>query len=112
MSNEISSELLESLVPVKELNAENRTQMVNNARVDNLQPGQKLAAAEEHDWLVYLVEGKLSLASQASAAGSVEGDSPRAKLPVFAERVTSDFAVAESPTRILRLEKALFNKLL
>ncbi len=112
MSNEISSELLENLVPIKELNAENRTQLVNNARVDSLQPGQKLAAAEEHDWLVYLVQGKLSLASQASAAGSVEGDTPRAKLPVFAERVTSDFAVAESPTRILRLEKALFNKLL
>lgn len=112
MSEHPSSESLAQLVPIKELSEANRAALAAQSTLEELTPGSRLSAAKEHDWLLYLVSGKLSLASMASAAGSMQEDSPRAKLPIFAERAGNDFAVAEAPSQVLRIDKAAFAKLL
>ncbi len=112
MSEHPSSESLAQLVPIKELSEANRTALAEHSKLQALAPGSRLTATKEHDWLLYLVSGKLSLASMASAAGSMEEGSPRAKLPIFADRAGNDFAVAEAPSQVLRIDKAAFAKLL
>lgn len=103
---------LGELVPVKELGAPNLGRLADAAKVETLAPGQKITANSETGWLLYLLEGKLGLASMGRAAGGVEAGTPRAKLPLFSDRTNNDFAVAETAATILRVDKQLFGELL
>lgn len=105
-------ELIATLVPLRELSATNRRRIAEAAREQALAPGERLTAEQEAGALVYLLEGKLGLASSGRVAGELKADAPRAKLPVFADRATKDFAVAEGPARVLRVDKRLFTELL
>lgn len=106
-------QLIAELVPLKELNPENRARLAGTARVETIPPGQKLTAGKESPMFVYVLSGKLGLASIGRAAGSVEAGTPRAKLPVFADRAAAnDFAIAETPTQVLRVVKQQFSELL
>lgn len=106
-------QLIAELVPVKELNAENRARLAGAATIEHLPAGQRLNAGKETATFVYLLEGKLGLASIGRAAGSVEAATPRAKLPIFADRAAAnDFAVAEGPAKLLRIDKQRFSELL
>lgn len=106
------AQILGELVPVKELGEPNLDRLAEAAETQTLSPGDKLTSNNETTWLVYLLEGKLGLASMGRAAGGLEAGTPRAKLPVFSDRANNDFAVAEGSATILRVDKALFGKLL
>lgn len=112
MSQAVDVELLSELIPIKELGAANRAELAGSAEIFELPPGHKLSAAREQTWLLYLLEGKLALASVGRAAGQVAADSARARLPVFSDRAGNDFAIAEAPCVLLRLDKGLFSDLL
>lgn len=112
MSEAVDVELLSELIPIKELGSNNRAALADSARIEELPAGHKLSAAREQAYLVYLLEGELALASVGRAAGQISANSARARLPVFSDRTANDFAVAEAPSMLLRLDKALFGKLL
>lgn len=112
MNLPLNTDSLANLIPVKELSEANRSTLVEKSELIELAPGSRISASREQAWLVYLVAGKLSLASMSSANGSLEEGAPRARLPVFADRANNDFAVAEAPSTLLRLDKALFSELL
>jgi putative nucleotidyltransferase with HDIG domain len=112
MSAVIDDTLLGDLVPVKELGPDHRARLAASARVETIEAGNKLAATKEQDWLIYILEGELGVASVGRSAGKIEASSPRAKLPLFSERASNDFAIAEKSSTILRIDKRLFAELL
>ena len=112
MSEQLANSVLPNLIPIKELSDANRATLAEQASVSELAPGDRLTARDETGSMLYLLAGKLGLASQGKQAGEVEAGTPRAALPLFSDRGNHDFAVAESASKVLRVDKALFAKLL
>lgn len=112
MTEQLASSVFPQLIPIKELSEANRSALAANASVQELSPGARLSARDEAAHMLYLLEGKLGMASQGQIAGTVEGGTPRANLPLFSDRGQHDFAIAETTGRLLRVDKALFSKLL
>ena len=48
--------ILDELYPVKELEPEKRAGLAQRSQVTDLRRGERLEAAREHRWLIYLLE--------------------------------------------------------
>lgn len=104
---QISSEL----VPLKELSDAGRARLIAAAGREDLPAGRKINGSDRTGQLLYLIDGSLGLVSRGQAV-RVTPDSPRARLPLFPDRVTNEFAVAETGCSLLCIDKAAFGELL
>jgi len=102
-------QLSSELVPLKELSDEGRATILSAAEQETLPPGTKLNGADRRERLVYLLEGSLALVSHGQAT-RVTPESPKARLPLFPDRISNEFAVAESNCRLLSIDKQAFGE--
>ncbi|TNF36521.1 MAG: HDOD domain-containing protein [Gammaproteobacteria bacterium] len=112
VGTEFDATLLKHLMPIRELQHEGRSRLLNKARILTLLPGEDLNATEEHRWLLYLLEGKLSMVERGKPPYLLKSDDPRSHHPLFSERDHKLRAIAESPCRILRFDRQFFYTLL
>lgn len=99
--------MLEGLHPVGDLDPEKRAGLAQRGQVMDLRYGQRLDASIEHRWLLYLVEGTVSLVS-GDAATTVAAGSARARQPLFTEGRLQENLVAQGAARILRLDRRVY----
>ncbi len=104
--------LLKHLVPIRELQPDNRRQLAGKCHVIELQPGQMLLDGDEHRWILYLVGGTLNLIDKNQQALKFGADEDRAHYPLFTENSHGMQAVAESGCRVVRFDRQLFSTLL
>ncbi len=110
MSDQHLQGLLETLLLVEELNPENRERLAQKAQFMSLKAGEKLNAAQEHRWLLYLIEGTLGVLSNGKTE-TFQAGSARARQPIFSDTQLKDQAVAGSSGRLLRLDRNLYDTL-
>ncbi len=102
--------LLKGLQPVGTLASEQRTTLATRGHVTQFEAGQRFTAAQEHHWLLYVLEGRVGLSTQGKPEG-VDAGSARARQPIFAEGQLLDHAVALTSVRLLRLDRQLYERL-
>jgi len=93
--------LLKHLVPIRELQPDDRRQMAAKSHVVEMMPGEGLSDSDEHRWLL---KDRHTVAVVANEA--------RAYHPLFTEKSHKVRAVAESPCRVVRFDRQLFSTLL
>jgi hypothetical protein len=74
--------MLEGLQPVGDLDPEKRAGLAQRGQVIDLRYGDRLDASTEHRWLMYLLEGNVSLVS-GGANSTITAGSARAHQPLF-----------------------------
>lgn len=99
------------LWPINELSPADQERLARKARLESLQVGTRLVGAEEHQWLVYLVSGKLEYRDGHGVVSTITGESPRALRPLFGEQGSGSDAVSCSPCRLVRIDRHLFEAL-
>jgi len=104
--------LLKHLVPIRELQPDDRRQMAAKSHVVEMMPGEGLSDSDEHRWLLYLIEGKIELVDKDRHTVAVVANEARAYHPLFTEKSHKVRAVAESPCRVVRFDRQLFSTLL
>ena len=72
--------------PVNELNAINRAALCRTATVVHVQRNDVVKPEGAHRWLMYLVEGSLTLYSGKDEVGQISSRSPEALKPLFADK--------------------------
>jgi HD-like signal output (HDOD) protein len=102
---------LGELVPIKELSDAAQARLAATASAEILAPGAKLKAGERLDRLLYLLVGSLGLVSRGKASRVTSG-SARARMPLFADRLTNEFAVAETECVLLNVDRQALGELL
>ena len=98
-------------VPLKELSDAGRSRLLADAQREALPPGRKINGSDRQHELLYLLDGSMGLVSGGQAI-RLTSESPRAREPLFAERVTNEFAVAETECSVLRIDRAAFSQAL
>ena len=104
--------LLKQLVPIRDLQPEDRQQLAVKSHVIDMLPGQALDAADEHRWILYLLEGKIELIERDQQPLMVLSNEVRAYHPLFTEKSHKLRAVAETHCKIIRFDRQLFSTLL
>ena len=112
MGEQISKEQLDQLVPINELSPGARERLVPRVQVARLASGARVIIGEERAFLVYLLEGDLCLAAKGNPVERIVSDTERACRPVFGHDGQADQAVASVASKILRIERQLFEALL
>jgi len=109
---QIEPSLLKFIVPIKQLQPENRSQMANQCHLIELSPGEALTANEEHRWFLYLMEGKLDLLGVDQPPVTLKSSDRRAFHPLFNEGERKLRGVALTACKIARFDKQQFHTLL
>ncbi len=110
-TSDLNANSLAHLTPLSTLkSAEHLQLLVDKAEVQDLGWRHKLAHAEEHRWLVYVLSGEVQLKNASGQEEKVSAGSSRAAAPLFHEPGTT--AIAKSGTRILRVDRKLADMLL
>ncbi len=99
--------MLEGLQPVGDLGPDKRAGLAQRGQIMDLRYGQKLDASTEHRWLLYLLEGNVSLVS-GGAATTISAGSGRARQPLFHEGQFQEHVVTQGVARILRLDRRVY----
>ena len=84
--------------------------LLDKARVEKLGWRHKLAQADEHHWLVYVLSGEVHLRTSAGGEEKVSAGSARASAPLFQD--AGAVGIAKSGTEILRIDRRLADMLL
>jgi len=84
--------------------------LLDKAQIQALGWRQKLAQADEHHWLVYVISGEIHLKNTAGGEERVSAGSERASAPLFLHAGAT--AIAKSGTQILRVDRKLADMLL
>lgn len=74
------------VAPVSELNAQNRAALCKTATVTHMQRNDQLKPENSHRWLMYLVEGSLTLYSGKDEIGTLNSRTPDALQPLFEDK--------------------------
>lgn len=104
--------LLNHLIPIQELQPEDRQTLANKSHILELQRGDELIAADQHRWLLYLLEGKLDLRAARQAPELFDARDKRALHPVFIDGEHKSHGVAQTRCKVICLDRQLFNTLL
>jgi len=99
--------MLEGLQPVGDLDSDKRAGLAQRGQIIYLRYGQRLEAATEHRWLLYLLQGSVSLVAS-SGTINVVADSARARQPLFSEGQLQEQAVAQGAASVLRLDRRVY----
>jgi HD-like signal output (HDOD) protein len=84
--------------------------LLDRAQIQSLGWRHKLAQADEHHWLVYVLSGEIQLKTSDGGEERVSAGSLRASAPLFLESGAT--GVARSGTQILRVDRKLADMLL
>lgn len=101
---------LKHLIPIKQLQSEQRLQIAKQSQLLQLHSGDELSANEEQFWFVYLFEGKLDLLEKGCPPVLLSAEDKRALYPLFNEGEQSARVLTQTGCIIVRFEKQLFNR--
>ncbi len=107
----VPRELLDELVPIKDLAPKRREALRRSASIQQLGAGQRLASIDNSRRISYLLEGQLSLTCAGKSQG-LEAGTPRARQPVFPLQGLSEAAVTRGQCKIVHFDRALYELLL
>ena len=98
--------------PVNELNAVNRAALCRTASVVHVQRNDVVKPEGAHRWLMYLVEGSLTLYSGKDEVGQISSRSPEALKPLFADKGAYQSARTSTVARIVKFGREQLDILL
>ncbi|MDD3519185.1 MAG: HDOD domain-containing protein [Chromatiales bacterium] len=102
---------LQRLTPFAALSPEHRAQLARSARIEEVEAGFRIKAADRTAWLMFLLEGELGVVNQGRAA-LVTPDLERAHQPLFDGPAGDDFVVGKTPCRLLLVDREAFQQVL
>ncbi|AOV18031.1 hypothetical protein BJI67_14025 [Acidihalobacter aeolianus] len=103
-------EEIDDLIPLNGLSTENRNRLAEKGQVVTLKARETLDGKDADRWLTYLLDGTVTL-KHGNGNEVVSGGTSRAKRPLFGEG-RQIAAVASVPSRLLRLDRRLFDIIL
>ncbi|MFK7861909.1 MAG: HDOD domain-containing protein [Granulosicoccus sp.] len=98
--------------PVNELNAINRVAICKSATVVHVQRNDQIKPENSHRWLMYLVEGSLSLYSGKEEVGVINARTPEALQPLFLDKGAYQSARTSAMAKIVRFGREQLDILL
>ncbi|MCW9013556.1 MAG: HDOD domain-containing protein [Gammaproteobacteria bacterium] len=104
--------LLKRLIPIRDLQPDDRRQMAVKSHIIDLWAGDELTANEEHRWLLYLLEGKVDLLEPGQSPQLIHAGDVRSHHPLFPENQYQARMVAQTRCNVIRFDKQLFTTLL
>ncbi len=75
-----------SVSPVNELNAVNQAAICKSASITHMQRNDVLKPENAHRWLMYLIEGSVTLYSGKEEVGTLSARTPQALEPLFSDK--------------------------
>ncbi len=114
-SNENSTLLLaaaSAVSPVNELNAVNRAAICRTATLQHVQRNDVVKPENSHRWLVYLVEGSLSLYQGKEEVGTITARTAEALQPLFRDKAAYQSARTHSMAKIVKFGREQLDILL
>ena len=105
-----NTSILDGLQPVCELDADKRVGLAQRAQFVDLRWGSRLEASQEHRWMLYLLEGNLSLVTDGKPL-TIAAGTARARQPVFTEGRLQGYVEALTGVRLLRLDRRFYEML-
>jgi HD-like signal output (HDOD) protein len=112
-SNETSPHeaLLGQLTPIKSLPNSLERRILQRARVIDTGKRQRISSHTENNWIIYLLEGILRVAT-ATGAETITVPSARSLRPVFSGHSLSEVAVTQTECRLLKIDRQFYELLL
>ena len=101
-----------AVLPVSELNAINRAAICRTASVVHVQRNDQIKPENAHRWLMYLVEGTLSLYNGKEEVGQVSARTPEALQPLFLDKGAYQSARTHTVARIVKFGREQLDILL
>ena len=101
-----------AVLPVSELNEANRAALCRTASVVHVQRNDQLRPENSHRWLMYLVEGSLSLYNGKDEVGQISARSPEALQPLFLDKGAYQSARTSTFARIVKFGREQLDILL
>jgi len=98
--------------PVNELNAVNRAALCKTASVVHVQRNDVVKPEGAHRWLMYLVEGSLSLYNGKDEVGSLSARTPEALQPLFPDKTVYQTARTNAVAKIVKFGREQLDILL
>jgi len=98
--------------PVSELNPINRVAICKSATVLHVQRNDQIKPENSHRWLMYLVEGSLSLYSGKDEVGVINARTPEALQPLFLDKGAYQSARTGTVAKIVRFGREQLDILL
>jgi len=98
--------------PVSELNAVNREALCKSATVVHVQRNDQIKPENSHRWLMYLVEGSLSLYTGKDETSVVTARTPEASQPLFQGKGAHQSARTSTVAKIVRFGREQLDILL
>ncbi len=83
------------VVPINELNAENRAAICNSAQITVMQRNDQLKPENSHRYLMFLIEGSVTMISGKEEVGTLSPSSSDALQPLFSNK--DDYQALKSP---------------
>lgn len=103
--------LLGQLMPIKSLPNNLERRLLQRARVIDMDRRQRISSHAEHNWILYLLEGSLRVAT-GTGAETITVPSARSLRPVFSSQSLTEVAVTQTECRILKIDRQFYELLL
>ena len=101
-----------AVTPVSELNAVNRVSLCKSATVVHVQRNDQIKPENSHRWLMYLVEGSLTLYAGKEEVGVINARTPEAMQPLFLDKGSYQSVRTSTVAKIVRFGREQLNILL
>jgi len=101
-----------AVLPVSELNVANRAALCRTASVVHVQRNDQIKPENSHRWLMYLVEGTLSLYNGKEEVGQINARTPEALQPLFLDKGAYQSARTSTVARIVKFGREQLDILL
>ena len=98
--------------PVSELNAVNRAALCKSATVVHVQRNDQLKPEGANRWLMYLIEGTLTLYDGKDEVGSIAAKSPESLQPLFLDKSAYQLAKTQTVAKIVKFGREQLDILL
>ena len=98
--------------PVSELNAINRAAICKTATVVHVQRNDQIKPENSHRWLMYLIEGSLTLYSGKEEVGVINARTPEALQPLFLDKGAYQSAGTSTVAKIVKFGREQLDILL
>jgi len=107
----VDDAVLKKLVPIGALPKPVRQEVLEHARLEELQRGEFVfREGDDSDDTIYLLEGELQLFSGEQLVGAIRGDTDAARHALSPSKPRSQSARARESITVLRLDRALLDK--
>ncbi len=98
--------------PVNELNAVNRAALCKSATVVHVQRNDQLKPEGANRWLMYLIEGALTLYNGKDEVGSIAAKTPESLQPLFLDKSAYQSAKTQTVAKIVKFGREQLDILL